>query len=813
MCQSSIPPMKILFLCTAHNSLSQRLSLVLQEKGHHVTVELAISPEVMIQASELAAPDLIICPFLTKKVPAEIYDRYLTLIVHPGPPGDAGPSAIDWVLLGDDGVEPDAVKALAQISENAYVESGRGRSHWGVTVLQAIEEFDAGPVWAWDQFPISLDGPGALTKAGLYRGPVTQAAVGACLKAIERILSVAGSPSSISCKLSAEPSWATCCVSLGQIFLGGRTRTRPLLKPTERAWTPAIHNAAYVSRRLRASDSQPGVQMKLFGERSLYLYGGTIEESRSLPAGPSGAIVAQRASAVLVRTADNRGVWITHLRRLKSKTETLLPAKLPAMLCLRSIPELVEELELDSIPVWNLDGFFKVPGTLQETWIEYLTLQGEFKAAFVYSDFYNGAASTHQCEMLLMAIQEALDPKNQVKALVLMGGGYWNNGIHLGVCSTDVAAESWRNINAINDCVKVVMEQSKVVTFAAIRGNAAAGGFALATCCDFVFAVDSVVINPHYRAVGLYGSEYHTLTWYSRAGEHNAREFLRGMLPMSAVGAQRLGLVDRVIFNSPTLVEDIQEAVAATLSAPANEYVAGAPWTRSVCGRGVTVSNAEAVPRRKEAWFQRLPQPLSEYRRQELDFMKYNFTDPRYHACVAAFTGKGAARSTPLRFALHRRFSGWHSPFKTDPEEDVNYFAYPTPPTKQEVHKALQIPAPSSDIQLLLPPSLRTVTQTTSFAQAPPTVFSSTEVTPMNSSDEEESHRNGFSHVISRIKAALNTKVEKNRIRIRVLSTPKPPSIVKDTSVARLSLSPTKAELAPTTHQMTCYYNSIEAPQ
>ncbi|EGG05706.1 uncharacterized protein MELLADRAFT_72096 [Melampsora larici-populina 98AG31] len=812
MSERSIPAMKILFLCTAHNSLSQRLSLVLQERGHHVAVELAISPELMIQASELAAPDLIICPFLTKKVPAEIYDRYLTLIVHPGPPGDAGPSAIDWVLLGDDGVEPDSVKALAQISENAYVESGRGRSHWGVTVLQAIEEFDAGPVWAWDQFPISLDGPRALTKASLYRGPVTQAAVGACLKAIERIVSVAGSPSSITCNLSAEPSWATSCVTLGQIFLGGRTRTRPLLKPTERAWNTAIHDAAYVARRLRASDSQPGVQMKLFGDRSLYLYGGTIEESGSLPAGPPGAIVAQRASAVLVRTADNKGVWITHLRRLKSKTETLLPAKLPAMLCLRSIPELVEQLNLDSIPVWNLEGFSKVPGTLQETWIEYVTLQGDFKTAFVYSDFYNGAASTHQCEMLLMAIKEAIDPVNEVKALVLMGGGYWNNGIHLGVCSTDVTAESWRNINAINDCVQAVMEQSKIVTFAAIRGNAAAGGFALATCCDFVFAVDSVVINPHYRAVGLYGSEYHTLTWYSRAGEHNAREFLRGMLPMSAMGAQRLGLVDRVISNSPSLVEDIQDAVAATLSAPANEAVAGAPWTRSVCGRAATVNNAEAVPRRKEAWFQRLPQPLAEYRRQELDFMKYNFTDPRYHACVATFTGKGAAQSTPLRFALHRRFSGWHSPLKMDPEEHINYFAYPTPLTKEEVHEALQIPAPFGEIQLLSPPPLRMVTQTT-FAQTPPPTFPSTEVTPMNLSDEEESHRNGFSHVISRIKAVLNPKVEKNRIRIRVLSTPKPSSISKATSAARLSLSPTKAELAPTTHQMACYYNAIEAPQ
>lgn len=229
-----------------------------------------------------------------------------------------------------------------------------------------------------------------------------------------------------------------------------------------------------MSRRLRASDSQPGVQSKLFGDRSLYLYGGIIEE-KTLPVGKPGEIVAQRASAVLVRTADGKGIWITHVRRLKPKAETLLPAKLPAMLGLRSIPELALALKLDEVPVWELDGFVKAPGTFQETWIEYENLAGGFKTAFVYSEFYNGAASTEQCQSLCMAIKEALRPEHHLKALVLMGGGYWNNGIHLGVCSTDVGAESWKNINAINDCVQAILEQTQVVTFAGIRGNAAAG--------------------------------------------------------------------------------------------------------------------------------------------------------------------------------------------------------------------------------------------------------------------------------------------------------------------------------------------------
>ena len=134
--------MKILFLCTAHNSLSQRLYLVLAA-SYDVTIEYALSDEVMISAAALADPDLIICPFLTTLVPRSVYERYLTLIIHPGPPGDAGPSALDWVLLGDDGTINDP-KLLLQSLDHGPERSGR--SHWGVTVLQATAEFDAGPV-------------------------------------------------------------------------------------------------------------------------------------------------------------------------------------------------------------------------------------------------------------------------------------------------------------------------------------------------------------------------------------------------------------------------------------------------------------------------------------------------------------------------------------------------------------------------------------------------------------------------------------------------------------------------------------------
>jgi hypothetical protein len=60
--------MKILFLCTAHNSLSQRLYLALS-RSHKVTVEYALSDEIVLEAVALSKPDLVICPFLTTFVP------------------------------------------------------------------------------------------------------------------------------------------------------------------------------------------------------------------------------------------------------------------------------------------------------------------------------------------------------------------------------------------------------------------------------------------------------------------------------------------------------------------------------------------------------------------------------------------------------------------------------------------------------------------------------------------------------------------------------------------------------------------------
>ena len=139
--------MRILFLTRSFNSLTQRLFVELRACGHEVSVEFDIADSVTEEAVALYRPDLIVAPFLKRAIPASVWQRHVCLIVHPGIVGDRGPSALDWAIQ-------------------------EGESQWGVTVLQAEAEMDAGPVWASEVFPMR-----AATKSSLYRHEVTEAAV------------------------------------------------------------------------------------------------------------------------------------------------------------------------------------------------------------------------------------------------------------------------------------------------------------------------------------------------------------------------------------------------------------------------------------------------------------------------------------------------------------------------------------------------------------------------------------------------------------------------------------------------------------
>ena len=44
------------------------------------------------------------------------------------------------------------------------------------------------------------------------------------------------------------------------------------------------------------------------------------------------------------------------------------------------------------------------------------------------------------------------------------------------------------------------------ITISAIQANAGAGGVYLGLATDFSFAKEGIILNPHYKKMGLYGS-------------------------------------------------------------------------------------------------------------------------------------------------------------------------------------------------------------------------------------------------------------------------------------------------------------------
>jgi len=66
----------------------------------------------------------------------------------------------------------------------------------------------------------------------------------------------------------------------------------------------------------------------------------------------------------------------------------------------------------------------------------------------------------------------------------------------------------------------------------------------LALAADKVFARQGIVLNPPYKKLGLYGSEYWTYLLPRRVGQKNALKITEECLPISTKEAIKMGLID-----------------------------------------------------------------------------------------------------------------------------------------------------------------------------------------------------------------------------------------------------------------------------
>ncbi len=489
--------MKILLLTHAFNSLTQRLHIELKKRGHAVSVEFDINDAVTQQAVGQSKPDFILAPFLKRAIPESIWSKYLCLIVHPGIKGDRGPSALDWAILN-------------------------GETEWGVTVLQAIEEMDAGDIWASVNFPMR-----ETTKASLYRNEVTEAALKAVLLAVERMQEKSFKPEALDYDREDV-----------------RGQLQPLMRQTDRRIDWLQDNTETVLRKIRSADGFPGVLDLLLG-KELSLFDAYKAEGVS---GEPGAILGYCGEAICRATLDG-AVWIGHL---KDKQGTH-PFKLPATQVLGK----------------HLSTLTKLASGYSD--IRYEEREG---VGYLHFPFYNGAMSTQQCNRLREAYIEAR--KQDTRVIVLMGGpDYWSNGIHLNTieAAESPADESWANINAINDLAREIITTESHITVSALQGNAGAGGVFLARAADHVWARSGVVLNPHYKDMGnLYGSEYWTYLLPKRVGSERAHRITQARLPMGTVEAHELGLLDAYFaIDNASFVEQLRQRAKLLAEDPALE--------------------------------------------------------------------------------------------------------------------------------------------------------------------------------------------------------------------------------------------------
>lgn len=481
--------MKIMILASAFSGLTQRVLREAIVLGHEVEQHYHLRADVLRRQLETFHPDVVLCPYLVQRIPNDILRRYLCLVVHPGIEGDRGPSSLDWCIVA-------------------------GQKNWGVTLLQAAEQMDAGDIWGTRIFPVR-----ASSKTSIYKREVSTGAIYLVREALQRVALGNFTPRELD-------------YSNPEV----RGTLMPAISAADRRIDWMADSTHCIICKIQSADSTPGVKDVLY-DTEVLLYGAVAEPSlRGIP----GQVIAVYKGAICRATSDG-AVWI---RQLKCIDHVSVPyVKLPAA---RVLTELIAgDSEISKNGAVNLPGGID---DIDTPIIEEIFIVRDGTCAYVYFDFYNGAASTEQCRDLTRRLSEL--KRSDVQFIVLMGGeDFWSNGIHLNCieAAKDPSMESWHNINAIDDLVREIIDCPEQITIAALRNNAGAGGAIVPLACDHVVIRDGVVLNPHYRSMGLYGSEYWTYLLPKKVGHEMARCLTDSCQPLLASEAMSIGYVDTIL--------------------------------------------------------------------------------------------------------------------------------------------------------------------------------------------------------------------------------------------------------------------------
>lgn len=365
---------------------------------------------------------------------------------------------------------------------------------WGVVILKANEILDGGDIYAQSNFIMRES-----TKASIYRNEVTQAT----LKALEQFLQNYQNKDFIPTKQILNPIHKNLSQENRKIH-----------------WQK--DNTKQILKKINMSDSIPGVKDKILGVEC-YLFSAFIEDTLR---GKTKEILAKRDGAICIGTIDG-AIWISQIQELGS-------FKLPATYVLKDKIKGIEEKRIPLVIEDERKSFYE------------LRVQRKDEIAYLYFNFHNGAMTSTQCIKLKYAIEYL---KEECKVLVLMGADdFFSNGIHLNILedSKKQGEDGWSNINAMNEAVKAVLLCDEIITVASFNKNSGAGGVFLGLACDYAISSENTIFNPHYKTLGLSGSEYHTFILPKRVGQTKSKELLENCLPINANYAKKINMIDEV---------------------------------------------------------------------------------------------------------------------------------------------------------------------------------------------------------------------------------------------------------------------------
>jgi len=365
---------------------------------------------------------------------------------------------------------------------------------WGVVILKANNCYDGGNIWASVDFDMR-----DTTKASIYRNETFYGAI----KALEILLINIKNKNFTPIK---QPN----------------TSSHKKLNQKHREIDWLNNTTKEILKKINYSDSFPGVLDNILGVEC-FLFGAWQEQRLQ---GKPRVVIAKRFGAICIATIDG-AIWVTHLKELNR-------FKLPATYVLKERLKGIKEHRIPLIFDKSYKTFYEISCDIKDD------------IAYLYFNFHNGAFRAEQSIGLKYAIEYL---KEEVKIIVLMGGDdFFSNGIWYNILedSKKNGEDGWSNINAINNLVKSIIFSSDVIMVASLSKNAGAGGIFLATACDYVVGQKGRILNPHYKTIGLSGSEYHSYTLPLRVGEAKASDLLDKCLPVSMNEAFDIGLIDKI---------------------------------------------------------------------------------------------------------------------------------------------------------------------------------------------------------------------------------------------------------------------------